>query len=65
MPPDAPGETVAVIVTDWPKTDGLAEEARVDEVAAWLTVWLTTADVAPAKLLSLPSAGCRWRATMS
>jgi hypothetical protein len=30
--------TVAVKVTDWPNTDGLAEEVRVVVVLAWLIV---------------------------
>ncbi len=30
--------TVAVNVTDWPKTDGLIEEATVVVVGAWFTV---------------------------
>ena len=30
--------TVAVNVTDWPKTDGLTEEATVVVVGAWVTV---------------------------
>jgi len=37
-----PGEltvTVAVNVTDWPNTDGFAEEVTAVVVEAWLTVW--------------------------
>ena len=37
----APGDTaltVAVNVTDWPDTDGLAEEATVVVLLAWFTV---------------------------
>ena len=41
--PDATGETVAVKVTDCPKTDGLRDEARVVLVDALLTTWLTIA----------------------
>jgi hypothetical protein len=43
----APGDTaatVAVNVTDWPKTEGFTEEEakpRLVVVAAWLTVWVT------------------------
>ena len=37
--------TVAVKVTDWPKTLGLAEEVTVVVVSAGLTTWSSTADV--------------------
>ena len=37
--PGATTETAAVKVTDWPKTDGLAEEATVVVVPAAFTVW--------------------------
>ena len=36
--PEAVGATVAVKVTDWPCTEGLAEEARVVVLASPLTV---------------------------
>ena len=39
------GVTVAVKVTAWPKTDGLAEEVSVVVVLAWLTVWVSAAEV--------------------
>jgi hypothetical protein len=35
--PGATGDTVAVKVTDWPNTDGLADEVSVVVVEAWLT----------------------------
>ena len=50
--PGATALTVAVKVTDWPNTDGLAEEARATALLAWLTVWVTTAEVL---VLKLPS----------
>src|ERR1043166_4205924 len=37
--------TVAVKVTDWPKTEGLAEEAREGVLLAWPTVWVTIPEV--------------------
>jgi hypothetical protein len=53
----APGPTtvtVAVKVTDWPNTDGLAEGATVVVVDAWFTVWLSVEDVLPLKFESPP-----------
>src|SRR2546427_3472944 len=49
----APGETaltVAVRVTDWPNTEELVEEATVVVELAWLTVWVTVAEVLAGKL---------------
>ena len=37
--PGATALTVAVNVTDWPKTDELAEEVTVVVVEAWFTAW--------------------------
>jgi hypothetical protein len=37
--PDVAGETVAVNVTVWPKTDGLFDEMTFVVVLALLTVW--------------------------
>jgi len=37
--PGALGVTVAVKVTDWPKTDGLGLMDREVAVAAWSTLW--------------------------
>ena len=51
----APGETgltVAVKVTDWPKTEGLAEEVKAVAVEAMLTTWLTAVLVLELKLES-------------
>ena len=51
----APGETaltVAVKVTDWPKTEGLTEEATLVVVLAWLTFWVRTEEVLELKLAS-------------
>ena len=42
--------TVAVIVTGCPVTDGFTEDASDVEVAAGLTVCVTTEDVDPMKL---------------
>ncbi len=55
----APGEiafTVAVKVTDWPETDGFADEASVVELLAWLTVCVSAKVVLslPIKLLLPP-----------
>lgn len=44
--------TVAVKVTDWPETDGLADEAIIVVVLAMLTTWDTAALVLPVKLTS-------------
>ena len=52
--PGATALTVAVKVTAWPKTDGLAEEARVVALLDGLTTWLTAVEVLPLKLLSPP-----------
>jgi hypothetical protein len=46
--------TVAVNVTDWPKTDGLADEVRVVLLEAWLTFCVNAVDVLPVKLESPP-----------
>ena len=43
--PGAVGLTVAVKVTDWPKTEGFADETTEVVVASCLTVWLTAAEV--------------------
>src|SRR6266853_1990149 len=51
----APGETaftVAVKVTDWPKTEGWAEEATVVVELAWPTLWVRTPEVLVLKLAS-------------
>ena len=51
----APGEvteTVAVKMTVWPATLGLAEEVSAVEVAAGLTTWVTGAEVEPTKFVS-------------
>ena len=52
-----PGETaatVAVKVTDWPKTDGLAELVNVVVVFAWLTVCVTAEDVLVPNVFATP-----------
>ncbi len=52
-----PGEltvTVAVNVTDWPKTDGLTEDASAVVVLAGFTTWDPTDEVLVAKLVSPP-----------
>jgi hypothetical protein len=43
--PGAPALTVAVKVTDWPKTEGLAEDDTVVTLESTVTVWLTAAEV--------------------
>ena len=43
--PGATALTVAVKVTDWPKTDGLAEEATLVVVPAGLTIWMSGEEV--------------------
>ena len=51
----APGElteTVAVKVTPWPATLGFTEEAIAVVVAAWLTTWVTGAEVEVRKFVS-------------
>src|SRR5438067_8227813 len=41
--PGAVAFTVAVNVTDWPNTDGFADELRLVDVLAWFTVCVSTA----------------------
>ena len=48
------GETVAVNVTDWPKTDGLAEELTVVVVDPVFTVWDSSEAVLLLKFVSPP-----------
>src|SRR5689334_8368652 len=51
----APGNTaatVAVKVTDWPKTEGVSEVVTVVAVSAWLAVCVTTPEVLVLKLRS-------------
>ena len=50
--PGALGVTVAVKVTDWPKTDGLGLMDREVAVAAWSTVWLNAVEVLVVKSVS-------------
>ena len=52
--PGAPAETVAVKVTDWPKTEGFADDATEVVVASLVTVSVRTDDALPVKLLSPP-----------
>ena len=51
--PGAVAATVAVKVTDWPKTEGVVE-ANVVVVLALLTTWLTAELVLVTKLTSPP-----------
>jgi len=44
--------TVAVKVTDWPKSEGFTEDAKAVVVLALLTTWLTTELVLVTKLES-------------
>src|SRR6266853_3289280 len=46
------GLTVAVKITDWPKTEGWAEEVTAVALVARLTVWVTTSEVLVLKLVS-------------
>ena len=48
--PGAVGLTVAVKVTDWPKTEGFADVTTAVVVPSCLTVWLTAAEVLVVKL---------------
>ena len=50
--PGATAATVAVNVTDWPNTEGLAEEVTTVEVSALLTVWVRLEEVLVRKLPS-------------
>ena len=50
--PGAVGVTVAVKVTDWPKTEGLTEEITTVVVPALLTVCVKFAEVLVLKLTS-------------
>ena len=50
--PGAVAVTVAVKVTDWPKTEGLTEEATAVVVLALLTVCVKLGDVLVLKLTS-------------
>ena len=40
-----PGHSVAVNVTSWPYTDGLAEEDTVVIVGAWVICWMTVPEL--------------------
>ena len=50
--PGATAATVAVNVTDWPNTEGLAEEVTTVVVSALLTVWVRLEEVLLRKLPS-------------
>ena len=50
--PGATGLTVAVKVTDWPNTEGLAAEETTVVVSALLTVWVRFVEVLVRKLPS-------------
>ena len=52
--PGAVALTVAVIVTDCPNTDGLAEEAKAVELLALFTVCVNVEEVLVVKLVSPP-----------
>jgi len=54
VPVGEPGLTVAVNVTDWPYTEGFAEDDKLMMAAAWLTV-CPPASVPEALALKLPS----------
>src|SRR5437773_6346046 len=64
--PGAVGVTVAVKVTDWPDTDGLAEEPTAVEVFALMTDCVKLVEVLPLKLSSPPyTAEMMWFETES
>jgi hypothetical protein len=46
--------TVAVKVTDCPKTLGLTLEVTVAVLLAWFTVWVRVLEVEPVKFVSPP-----------
>src|SRR2546430_4589354 len=50
--PGALAETVAVKVTDWPKTDGLADDVTTVVVASLFTVCVNDGEALPVKLPS-------------
>src|ERR1700716_1445604 len=50
--PGAFAETVAVNVTPWPETDGLADELSTVVVASLFTIWVSGAEVLGRKLAS-------------
>ena len=52
--PGAAAATVAVKVTDWPKTEGFAADVTDVVVGSLVTVWVRTADELPVKLPSPP-----------
>ena len=52
--PGATAVTVAVKVTAWPNTEGLAKEASAVVVSALFTVWVRAPEVELLKLPSLP-----------
>ena len=52
--PGAFAETVAVNVTDWPKSDGLADESTAVVVESLLTICVNDGDALPAKF-ALPA----------
>ena len=52
--PGATTLTVAVKVTDWPKTDGFTLEASAVVVVFWFTVCVRTAEVLPESFVSPP-----------
>ena len=53
--PGAEAETVAVKVTDWPKTEGLAEDTTAIAELALLTTWGFPVKVPVPPLLKLES----------
>src|SRR5262245_10501471 len=63
--PGATAATVAVKVTAWPGTAGLADEVRATEVAAGLTVTPTTAEVLAGKARLRRTAVSAWVPTPS
>jgi hypothetical protein len=63
-PPGATAVTVAVRVFACPKTDGSGADVRAVELAAWVTVWVSTGEVEPVKLaLPLYTAVREWDPT--
>ena len=52
--PGAAAATVAVKVTDWPKTEGFADDVTEVVVASLVTLWVRIDDTLPVKLPSPP-----------
>jgi hypothetical protein len=63
VPPPPLRDTVAVNVTAWPNTEGLADDATVVVVPAGFTVWLNEAELAEDPALPEYDATIGWPPT--